>query len=119
MTNVFFSVFCDWVAVTKLLWSEYSTEWNHVVKSSRRLSWNEGLRLSHWKWTIKNLDSKKLTGFAFVISSMILESCFKVEDGELDATTMPTGSGSGYKPFFLKNVAPIFIVNMKVCPESS
>ena len=33
---------------------------------------------------------------------MISESCFKVEEGELDATTLPTGSGSGYKPFFCK-----------------
>ena len=33
---------------------------------------------------------------------MIFESCFKVEEGELDAATLPTGSGSGYKPFFCK-----------------
>ena len=33
---------------------------------------------------------------------MILESCFKVEEGELDATTLLTGNGSGYKPFFCK-----------------
>ena len=33
---------------------------------------------------------------------MIFESCFKVEEGELDATTLPTASGSGYKPFFCK-----------------
>ena len=33
---------------------------------------------------------------------MILESCFKVEEGELDATTLPTGSGSVYMPFFCK-----------------
>ena len=63
-------------------------------------------------------DCKKSTGSAFVISSMILESCFEIEVGELHATTLPTGSGSGYKPFFCKNVAPIFIVNMKERPES-
>ena len=51
---------------------------------------------------LKNLDLKKSIGSAFVISSMILESCFKVEEGELDAITLPTGSGSGYKPFFCK-----------------
>ena len=47
-------------------------------------------------------DCKKSTGSAFVISSMILESCFEIEEGELHATTLPTGSGSGYKPFFCK-----------------
>ena len=51
---------------------------------------------------LKNLDLKKSIGSAFVISSMILESCFKVEEGELDATTLPTGSGSVYMPFFCK-----------------
>ena len=45
---------------------------------------------------------KKSTGSAFAISSMMLESGFKVEEGELDATTLPKGSGSGYKPFFCK-----------------
>ena len=60
---------------------------------------------------------KKSTGSAFAISSMMLESGFKVEEGELDATTLPKGSGSGYKPFFCKNVAPIFIVNMREHPE--
>jgi hypothetical protein len=49
---------------------------------------------------------------------MIFESCFKVEEGELDATTLPTGSGSDYKPFFCKNAVPIFVVNMKERPES-
>ena len=49
---------------------------------------------------LKNLDLKKSIGSAFVISSMILESCFKVEEGELDPTTLPTGSDSGYPPFF-------------------
>ena len=33
---------------------------------------------------------------------MKFESCFKVEEGELDATTLPTGGGSGYKSFFCK-----------------
>ena len=33
---------------------------------------------------------------------MILESCFEIDEGELDATTLPPGSGSGYKPFFCK-----------------
>jgi hypothetical protein len=47
-------------------------------------------------------DCKKSTWSAFVISSMKFESCFKVEEGELDATTLPTGSGSGYKSFFFK-----------------
>ena len=47
-------------------------------------------------------DCKKSTGSAFVVHSMILQNCFEVKEGELEATTLPTGSGAGYKPFFCK-----------------
>ena len=33
---------------------------------------------------------------------MILESCFKIDEGDLDVTTLHTGSDPGYKPFFCK-----------------
>ena len=57
-------------------------------------------------------DCKKSTGFALVMSSMILESCFKVEEGELDATTLPTGSGTGYEPFFCKKMWHLYLLRI-------
>ena len=47
-------------------------------------------------------DLKKSTDSAFVISSMIFESCFKAEEGELDATNLPTGSGQVISRFLQK-----------------
>ena len=48
-------------------------------------------------------DCKKSTGSAFVIHTMTLENTFLI-DGDIEAATLPTGSGASYKPYFCKKV---------------
>ena len=61
-------------------------------------------------------DCKKSTGSAFVVHSMILENCFEVKEGELEATTLPTGSGAGYKPFFCKKCGTYIYCKYDMAP---
>ncbi len=61
-------------------------------------------------------DCKKSTGSAFVVHSMILENYFEVKEGELEATTLPTGSGAGYKPFFCKKCGTYIYCKYDMAP---
>ena len=61
-------------------------------------------------------DCKKSTGSAFVVHSMILENCFEVMEGELEATTLSTGSGAGYRPFFCKKCGTYIYCKYDMAP---
>ena len=60
-------------------------------------------------------DCKKSTGSAFVIHSTTLEDCFEIK-GNLEATTLPTGSGAGYKPFFCKKCGTYIYCKYDMAP---
>ena len=60
-------------------------------------------------------DCKKSTGSAFVIHTITLENSFYI-DGELEAATLPTGSGARYKPYFCKKCGTYIFCKYDMAP---
>ena len=60
-------------------------------------------------------DCKKSTGSAFVFHTMTLENTFLI-DGDIEAASIPTGSGASYKPYFCKNCGTYFYCKYDMAP---